>query len=179
MARNCSFVVCYSQRKHLLNFLDCGEGNKEKKKKRKKKDETRDTILSEKIEWIIHRDVAPVTCFLSRTSYQSCVFYTGTPGYRLQLHANIGRREREVFFCLRVLKGAYDDDLEWPYQQGISIKSSKKMQPTGIEYCFIPEKDVLKRPKSEDDKIHTKWIGPFNLSHYLGIKDLIFDIYLG
>ena len=49
----------------------------------------------------------------------------------------------------------------------------------GIEYCFIPEKDVLKRPKNEDDKIHTKWIGPFNLSHYLGIKDLIFDIYLG
>ena len=69
-------------------------------------------MLSDKIAGIIHRDLAPVTCFFSRKSYQSRVFYTGIPGYRLQLHANIDRREREIFFCLRVLKGAYDEDLE-------------------------------------------------------------------
>ena len=157
-------------------FLECGE---RKKKKKKKKEEIKDTMLNNKIEWVISRDVKPVKSFLSKKSYQSCVFYTGTPGYRLQLHANIDRREREIFFCLRVLKGSYDEDLEWPCRQGISIKSSGNMQPTGIEYWFIPEKDVLKRPNSEKDKIHTRWIGPFNLGHYLSIELLTFDIYLG
>ena len=143
------------------------------------KEEIRDAILSDKIEWIIRFDAKPSKCFLSRESYQSRVFYTGTPGYRLELYANIDQQEREIFFCLRVLKGAYDKDLEWPCRQEISIRPFEKMQPTGIEYSFIPEKDVLKRPKSKKDKIHTTWIGPFNLSQYLGIDKLIFDIYLG
>ena len=135
-------------------------------------------MLSDKIEWKIRCDVQPVKDFLSKKSYQSRVFYTGTPGYRLQLYANIDRQEKDIFFCLRVLKGAYDEDLEWPCRQGISIKLSKKMQSTGIKCCFIPEKEVLKRPKSKNDKIYTKWIGPFNISHYLVINDLFFDIYL-
>ena len=136
-------------------------------------------MLSDVIEWVISRDVKPAKSFLWKKSYQSCVFYTGTPDYRLQLHANIDRREREIFFCIRVLKVAYNEDLEWPCRQGISIKSSENMEPTGIEYWFIPEKDVLERPNSEKDKIHTRWIGPFNLSHYLSIEFLTFDYMLG
>ena len=163
---------------YIIYFLDCGEENKKNKKKKKKKEGLRDTMLSDKIEWMIRCDVKPAKGVLSKNFYQSRVFYTGTPGYRLQLYANIARQETEIFFCLRVLKGAYDKDLEWPCKQGISIKSSEKTHSNGIEYCFIPEKDVLKRPKSKNDKIYTKWIGPFNLSHYLGINDLIFDIYL-
>ena len=164
---------------YKLYFLDCGERKEQKKKKKKKKEELRDTMLSDKIEWMIRCDTKPVTGFLSKKFYQSRVFYSGTPGYRLQLYANIDRQEAEIFFCLRVLKGAYDEDLEWPCQQRIRIKSSEKMHSNRIEYCFTPENDALKRPKIKNDKIYTKWIGPFNLSHYLGINDLIFDIYLG
>ena len=161
---------------YKLYFLDCGEV---KKQKRKKKEEIRDIMLNDKTEWVISRNVKPVKSFLSKKSYQSCVFYTGTPGYRLQLHVSIDRREREIFFCIKVLKVAYNEDLEWPCRQGISIKSSENVEPIGIEYWFIPEKDVLERPNSEKDKIHTRWIGPFNLSHHLIIEFLTFDIYLG
>ena len=135
--------------------------------------------MGDKIEWMIRADVKPMKDFTSKKSYQSRVFYTGTPGYRLQLYAKVNRQEGEFFFCLRVLKGVYDKDLKWPCQQGICIKLSEKMQPTGIEYRFIPEKGVLKRPKNKNDKVHTKYLGPFNLSHSLDSQDLIFDIYLG
>lgn len=111
-------------------------------------------------------------------SCQSRVFYTGTPGYRLQVLAKIDRREGEICFCLRILKGVYDESLEWPCQQGISIKVSEKMQSTGVEYWFIPEKGVLTKPKSRCDKVYTEWFGPFNLRRYLNSKNLIFDIYL-
>ena len=135
--------------------------------------------MSDKIEWMIRSNVRPKTGFTSERSYPSGVFYTGTPGYRLQLHAKINWQKGKIFFFLRVLKGVYDNDLDWPCRQGISIKLSEKMQLTGTEYWFIPEKDVLKRPNSKNDKVHTKWLGPFNLSHYLDCQDLIFDIYLG
>ena len=159
-------------------FLDCGEEKKKKKQKKREKGNIRDRILSDKIEWMIRGNVRPVKGFTSERSYPSSVFYTGTPGYRLQLHAKINQEKGKIFFCLRVLKGVYDNDLEWPCQQRMCIKLSEKVQLTGIEYWFGPEKDVLKRPNSKNDKIHTKWLGPFNLSHYLDSQDLIFDIYL-
>ena len=160
-------------------FLDCGEEKKKKKKKKREKAKRRDRLLRGKIEWLIRGNGRPKKGFTSERSYQSSVFYTGEPGYRLQLHAKINWQEEEIFFCLRVLEGVYDNDLEWPCQQGICIRLSKKMQSVRIEYRFIPEKDVLKKPNSKNDKVHTKWLGPFHLSHYLGRQDLIFDIYLG
>ena len=135
--------------------------------------------MSDKIEWMIRGNVRPKKGFTSERSYPSSVFYTGTPGYRLQLYAKINQQKGKIFFCLRVLKGVYDNDLAWPCKQGICIKLSEKMQSTGIEYWFIPEKDVLKGPKSKNDKVCTNWLGPFNLNHYLDSQDLIFDIYLG
>ena len=67
-------------------FLVCGEGKKKKKKRsRKKKVGNRDTVLNNKIEWVIRRNVTP----REDSSYQSRVFYTGTPGYRLQILAKI------------------------------------------------------------------------------------------
>ena len=156
-------------------FLVCGKVKKKKKKTpKKKKQKRRDKILSDKIEWVIRRNVAP----MKDQSYQSRVFYTGKPGYRLQVLAKIDQPKEEVFFCLRVLKGVYDENVKWPYQQGISIKISEKMQSTAIEYCLTPEKDVLEKPKSKSDKVYTKWLGPFILSHYLSSEKLIFDIYL-
>ena len=134
--------------------------------------------MSDEIEWMIRANAEPVKDFISKKSYQSPVFYTGTPGYRLQLWAKINRQEREIFFCLRVLKGVSDKDFEWPCQQAICIKLSEKMQPTGIEYWFIREKDALKRPESKKDKVHTKYLGPFSLSHDSNSQDLIFDICL-
>ena len=163
----------------ILCFSDCGEGKKKRKKKQKKNKEIRDAILSDKIEWMIRANAKPVKDFTSKKSYQSRVFYTDTLGYRLQLWAKINRQKGEIFFRLRVLKGVYDKDLEWPCQQAICIKLSEKMQPTGIEeYWFIREKDVLKRPKSKNDKVHTKYLGLFSLSHDSNSQDLIFDICL-
>ena len=132
-----------------------------------------DIILSDKIEWAIRHTVTP----REDSSYQSRVFYTGTPGYRLQLLAKIDPPEGEVFFCLRVLKGVYDEKLKWPCQQGISIKVSKKMESDGVEYLIIPE-DVLTKPESKSNKVFTKWLGPLNIGHYLDNKKIIFDIYL-
>ena len=40
------------------------------------------------------------------------------------------------------------------------------------------KKEVLKRPNSEKDEIHTRWIGPFNLSYYISIEFFTFDIFL-
>ena len=78
------------------------------------------------------------------------------------------------------MKGIYDENLIWPCQQGISIKVSKKMQSTRVDFSwFIPEKDVLTKPKSKSNKVYTKLLGPFDLSHYLDSEKLIFDIYLG
>ena len=162
----------------ILCFSDCGDGEKKKKKKKTKNKEIRDAILSDKIEWMIRANAKPVKDFTSKKSYQSRVFYTGTPGYRLQLWAQINLQEGEMFFRIRVLKGVYDKDLDWPCQQAICIKLSEKMQPTGIEYWLIREKDALKRPKSKNDKVHTKYIGPFSLSHDSNSQDLIFDICL-
>ena len=131
--------------------------------------------MSNKIEWVIRGNVKP----MKDQSYQNRVFYSGTPGYRLQVLAKIGWQEGEIFFYLRILKGVYDENLDWPCQQGISIKVSEKMQSTGIEYWFIPEDGVLTKPESRCDKVYTKWLGPFNLSRSLNSKDVIFDIYLG
>ena len=156
-------------------FLVCGEGKKNEKRSREKEVKRGDTMLSDKIEWVIRLNVKP----REDNSYQSRVFYTGTPGYRLQLLAKIDPPEGEVFFCLRVLKGVYDEELKWPCQQGINIKVSKKMQSSRIEFCwFIPEKDVLTKPENKSDKVFTKWLGPLNLGHYLNSKKMIFDIYL-
>ena len=157
-------------------FLVCGEGKtKKRKRSRKKKVGKGGTILSDKIEWVIRRNVAP----REDNSYQSRVFYTGTPGYRFQVLVKINRLEGEIFFSLRVLKGVYNENLKWPCQQGICIKVSKKMQSTGVECWFIHEKDVLRKPTSKSDKVYTTWLGPFNLGHYLNSEKLIFDIYLG
>ena len=111
--------------------------------------------------------------------YLSNVFYTGTPGYRLQVLAKIGQIEGNIFFCLRVLKGVNDEDLSWPCQQGIIIKTSKKMKPTGMECLLIPEKNVLTKPRSRKEKVYTEWSGPFSLSQYLKRETLIFYICLG
>ena len=98
-------------------------------------------MLNNKIESVITGDVTnPVKSFLSIKSYQSCVFYTRTPGHRLQLHANIDQQESKILFL---------------------------------------KKEVLKRPNSEKDEIHTRWIGPFNLSYYISIEFFTFDIFLG
>ena len=157
-------------------FLVCGEGKKKKKKRsRKKKVENRDTVLNNKTEWVIRRNVTP----REDNSYQSPVFYTGTPGYRLQILAKIDREEGEIFFSLRVLKGVYDEYVNWPCQQGISIKVSQKMQSSGGQCRFVPEEDVLTKPMSKSDKVYTKWFGPFVLGHYVNSEKLIFDIYLG
>ena len=107
----------------ILCFSDCGDGKK-KKKRKKRRTEIRDAILSDKIEWMIRANAKPVKDFTSK-SYQSRVFYTGTPGYRLQLWAQINRQEGEMFFRIRVLKGVYDKDLDWPCQQVICIKLSE------------------------------------------------------
>lgn len=148
---------------------------KEKKSPKKKKDERRDKIPSDKIEWVIRRNVAPA----KDESYQSRVFYTGKPGYRLQVLAKIDQPKEEVLFCLKVLRGVYEENIKWPCQQGIRIRISEKMQSAAIECCLIPEKGVLEKPKSRSNKVYTKWLGPFNLSHYLNSEKLIFDIYLG
>ena len=160
-----------------IRFLDCGKEKKKKKKRQKTK--RRNALLRDKIEWLIRGNGRPKKGFTSERSYQSSVFYTGEPGYRLQLHAKINRQEEEIFFCLQVLEGVYDNELHWPCQQGICIRLSEKMQSIGIEYRFIPEKGVLKKPNSKNGKVHTKWLGPFNLSHCSGCQDLIFDTYLG
>ena len=158
----------------FLFFLVSGEGKKKKKKmSRKKKVGKVDTML--KIEWVIRRNVTS----REDNSYQSRVFYTGTPGYRLQILAKIDREEGEIFFSLRVLKGVYDEHLNWPCQQGISIKVSQKMQSSGGQCRFFPEEDVLTKPMCKSDKVYTKWFGPFVLGHYVNSEKLIFDIYLG
>ena len=78
-----------------VNFLDYVEGKKKKKKRsRKKTDRKGDTTLSNKIEWVVRGNVKP----MKDHSYQSCVFCSGTPGYRLQVLAKIDRQEGEIFF---------------------------------------------------------------------------------
>lgn len=77
------------------------------------------------------------------------------------------------------MKVVYDENLNWPCPQGITIKVSKIMQSTRVEFSwFIPEKDVLTKPESKSDKVFTKWLGPLNIGHYLDNKKIIFDIYL-
>lgn len=62
------------------------EGKRKKKESpRKDEDKIRVVILSDKIGWVIPCNATPK----KDQSYQSSVFYTGTPGYRLQLLAKI------------------------------------------------------------------------------------------
>ena len=153
----------------FLFFLDCGE------KKKKVKEKYKEIIISDKIQWAFPRKAAP----MKDNSYRSNVFYTGTPGYRLQVLAKIDQIGGEIFFCLRVLRGIHDEDLNWPCQQGIIIKASQKMKQTGINCRFIPEKNVLTKPKSRKEKVYTEWLGPFSLRQYLKRENLIFDVCLG
>ena len=150
-------------------FLDSG-GKKEKLKEKYK-----EIIISDKIQWVFPRKAAPV----KDNSYQSNVFYTGTPGYRLQVLAKIDQNGGKIFFCLRVLKGIHDENLNWPCQQAIIIKASQKMKPTRINCQFIPEKNMLTKPKSRKEKVYTEWLGPFSLRQYLKRGNLIFDICSG
>ena len=135
----------------------------------------KDTILNDKIEWKIRKKTEPV----GDNAYQSRVFYSGKPGYRLQLRAKIDRPKGKMFLCLRVLKGVYDELLEWPCRQGITIKISDKMQTASAEYCFIPEKDALNKPINKLDNICTSWAGPYNTRQYMDAENLVFDICLG
>ena len=149
-------------------FLDCDE------KKKRLKEKYKEVIISDKIQWAFPRKAAPV----KDNSYRSNVFYTGTPGYRLQVLAKIDQTGREIFFCLRVLKGVYDEDLNWPCEQGIIIEASKKMKPTRMECWLIPGNNELTKPKKKSEKVYTKWLGPFSLTVCLKRKYLIFDICL-
>ena len=153
----------------FLLFLDCGE------KKKKLMEKHKDIIINDKIQWTFPRKAAP----MKDNSHQSSAFYTGTPGYRLQVFAKFDQTGGEIFFCLRVLKGVHDEELNWPCQQGIIIKASKKMTPTGMECRLIPEKNVLTKPKKRKEKVYTEWFGPFSLSLYLKREKLTFDICLG
>ena len=154
---------------YLLLFLDCGE------KEKNLREQYKEIIISDKIQWTFPRKAAP----MKDNSHQSTAFYTGTPGYRLQVLAKTDQTAEEIFFCLRVLKGVHDEDLNWPCQQAIIIKASKKMKPTGMEWRLIPEKNALIKPKKRKEKVYTEWLGPFNLSLYLKRENLIFDICLG
>ena len=158
-------------------FTESLEFDKEKivKKKTKENEEVKDTILNDKIEWKIRKKTEPV----GDNAYQSRVFYSGKPGYRLQLRAKIDRPKGKMFLCLRVLKGVYDELLEWPCRQGITIKISDKMQTASAEYCFIPEKDALNKPIDKVDNICTSWAGPYNIRQYMDAENLFFDICLG
>ena len=150
-------------------FLDCGE------KKKKLKEKYKEIIISDTIKWAFPHKASSMKDNL----YLSNVFYTGTPGYRLQVLAKIDQTRGNIFFCLRVLKGDNDEDLSWPCQQKIVIRTSKKMKPTGMECWLIPEKNVLTKPKSRKKKVYTEWSGPFSLSQYLKRETLIFYICLG
>ena len=77
-----------------VHFLDYVEGKKKKKKRsRKKTDKKGDTTLRNKIEWVIRGNIKP----MKDQSYQSRIFYSGTPGYRLKVLAKIDRQEGEIF----------------------------------------------------------------------------------
>lgn len=129
------------------------EGKRKKKESpRKDEDKIRVVILSDKIGWVIPCNATPK----KDQSYQSSVFYTGTPGYRLQLLAKIDRPEGEFFYCLKVLNGVYNENFNWPCKQGISIKTSEKIQSNKIEYWFIPEKDAVTKPRNKSDKVYTQ-----------------------
>ena len=140
--------------------------------------ELKDRVLGGCMEWPIrYRNPTSIDIM-----YHSGTFFTGNPGYRCQLRAQIDRLHGDVYFAVRILKGIFDDVLKWPCQEGFCIKLSEKMKSTMVkEWRILPckkWKNITGRPLSKNDNIVTEWTGPFDISKFIEAKLLVFEFCL-
>ena len=134
-------------------------------------------MLKDKVEWVIRKRKPTST----EITHHCGIFYTSTPGYRVQFRAQIDRLHGDIYFSVRIMPGIFDERLTWPCQQKFNIKLSHKMRVTGIEDWYVPSsqwRHVLSRAINKKDDVFSEWVGPFNISHYINANRLCLDIYL-
>lgn len=137
-----------------------------------------DRLLVRSMEWPIRKRKPTATEII----YHSGTFFTGKPGYRAQLRAQIDRLHGDVYFSVRILQGLFDDVLSWPCQLKFCIKLSEKMKCLNAEDWVVPPTPTWRRsltkPTAKKDDVFSEWCGPFNISNFLICKKLIFEFKL-
>lgn len=100
-------------------------------------------------------------------------FYTNTPGYRLQFRCQIDRLHGDIYFCVRMLQGVFDDQLDWPFAEKFKIRISDRKKTTGVQDWFVPgdtgwgREKPLARAVGKRQTVLSGWFGPFDVSRYL------------
>lgn len=101
------------------------------------------------------------------------VFFSDTPGYRLQIRAEIDRLHGDIYFSVRVMKGLFDDQINWPCNEKFRICIlDTKGRPDPDKQWILPDTDTswnrpLRKVANKGDQVHSEWIGPFNISNFI------------
>ena len=109
--------------------------------------------------------------------HHTIAFLTGTPGYRIQLRAQIDRLHGDIYFSVRLLKGPFDHLLTWPCQQAFAVRLGSKTEPDPKYSWRVPKAGgwgdrVLTKPRGRRDNIFSDWHGPFEISGLLVRKHI-------
>lgn len=131
-----------------------------------------DPVLSEApLIWAIRKHFKTETA--TKNIQHGRVFFSKTPGYRLQFRAEIDRLHGDIYFSVRVMKGIFDDQISWPCDEKFHICIlDTKGRPDPDNQWILPDSDAswnrtLRKVANKGDQVHSEWIGPFNISHFI------------
>jgi len=125
-------------------------------------------LIESPLEWAIRKQ-NPTSVL---TIQHGRIFYTSTPGYRIQFRAQIDQMHGDLYFSVRILKGVFDDQLKWPMQEEFKIcLSDRTNKSESKEFWSLPVKGSwgknVRKPTGKLDKVVSDWNGPFDISRYL------------
>lgn len=139
--------------------------------------EITEPVHNGEFEWTIRPHRPNNTSFV----YHSGVFYTGTPGYRMQLKAEFDRLHGDVYLAVRVMRGKFDNSLLWPLNGRINIQIGRSGQcrksflfPEHANDWKCPHNGVLYKPTSKKEIVISGFHGPFSVSQFMKQKYLKF-----
>lgn len=105
--------------------------------------------------------------FLGRRQHASQAFYTGQYGYKMRLSTELRREQCSTLVSLQVLRGKYDDLLNWPFVPRIDIILwNEERNQRSIQFHPSPADPFFTRPETDFNKPFTVVIdcrgGPSN-----------------
>jgi len=111
----------------------------------------------------------------------STVFFTGIPGYKVQLVAMPNLSKSVVYFFVRVFEGEHDSELSWPFNQRFCIKLASKTKSTNQVEWYIPPlhrkwKNKIDR-QFQSEKV-TETFGGYDMKELTDLDEVFLDVYL-
>lgn len=135
------------------------------------------TMRDATVEWVLRKQKENSVVVIQHSG----TYYTDNPGYRVQFRAQLDRMHGDIYFSIRILKGMFDEYLDWPFSERFKISISKKTEKGTSDIVWTIPTTALyasntRKPYGKKDLVYTEWIGPFDISRYIQRQRIGFDI---